>query len=53
MIKRAPLELPSEVARRFFEDMRAFHREIRSRPMRSPLASLTPSGDIFGRAIGN
>jgi hypothetical protein len=27
MIKRAPLELPPEVARRFFEDMRAFHRE--------------------------
>jgi hypothetical protein len=27
MIKRAQLELPPEVARRFFEDMRAFHRE--------------------------
>jgi hypothetical protein len=27
VIKRAPLELPPEVARRFFEDMRAFHRE--------------------------
>ena len=27
MIKRKPLELPPEVARRFFEDMRAFHRE--------------------------
>jgi hypothetical protein len=27
MIKRAPLELPPEVARRFFEDMRLFHRE--------------------------
>jgi hypothetical protein len=26
-IKRKPLELPPEVARRFFEDMRAFHRE--------------------------
>ena len=25
-IKRKPLELPPEVARRFFEDMRAFHR---------------------------
>jgi hypothetical protein len=27
MIKRKPLELPPEVARRFFEDMRAFLRE--------------------------
>jgi hypothetical protein len=27
MIKRAPPELPPEIARRFFEDMRAFHRE--------------------------
>jgi hypothetical protein len=27
MIKRAQLELPLEVARRSFEDMRAFHRE--------------------------
>jgi hypothetical protein len=27
MIKRAPLELPPEIARRFFEDMRAYHRE--------------------------
>jgi hypothetical protein len=27
MIKLKPLELPPEVARRFFEDMRAFHRE--------------------------
>ena len=27
MIKRVPLEPPPEVARRFFEDMRAFHRE--------------------------
>ena len=27
MIRRKPLELPPEVARRFFEDMRAFHRE--------------------------
>ena len=27
MITRKPLELPPEVARRFFEDMRAFHRE--------------------------
>jgi hypothetical protein len=27
MIKHAPLELPPEIARRFFEDMRAFHRE--------------------------
>jgi hypothetical protein len=26
-IKRKPQELPPEVARRFFEDMRAFHRE--------------------------
>jgi hypothetical protein len=26
MIKRAPLELPPEVARHFFEDMSAFHR---------------------------
>jgi hypothetical protein len=27
IIKRKPLELPPEVARPFFEDMRAFHRE--------------------------
>ena len=27
MITRKPLELPPEVARRFFEDIRAFHRE--------------------------
>jgi hypothetical protein len=27
MIKRAPLELPREVGRRFIEDMRVFHRE--------------------------
>ena len=27
MIERPPIELPPEVARRFFEDMRAFHRE--------------------------
>jgi hypothetical protein len=27
MIKRAPIELQPEVARRFFEDMRAYHRE--------------------------
>jgi hypothetical protein len=27
MIKRAPLELPPAVARRFIEDMRAFHAE--------------------------
>jgi hypothetical protein len=27
MIKREPLELPPEVARRFFEDTRAFRRE--------------------------
>jgi hypothetical protein len=27
MIKPKPLELPPGVARRFFEDMRAFHRE--------------------------
>ena len=28
MIKRAtPIELPPEIARRFFEDLRAFHRE--------------------------
>jgi hypothetical protein len=27
MIKRAPPELPPEIARRFFEDMRVFHRE--------------------------
>jgi hypothetical protein len=27
MIKRKPLELPPEIARRFFEDMRAFQRE--------------------------
>jgi hypothetical protein len=27
MIKRAPSELPPEVARRFFEDLRAYHRE--------------------------
>jgi len=26
MIKRVPLEPPPEVARRFFEDMSAFHR---------------------------
>jgi hypothetical protein len=26
MIKAAPLELPPVVARRFFEDQRAFHR---------------------------
>jgi hypothetical protein len=27
MIKRAPIELPPEIARRFFEDLRLFHRE--------------------------
>jgi hypothetical protein len=27
MIKRAPIELPPEVARRFFKDMRAFRSE--------------------------
>jgi hypothetical protein len=27
MIKCAPIELPPEIARRFFEDLRAFHRE--------------------------
>ena len=27
MVKLKPLEVPPEVARRFFEDMRAFHRE--------------------------
>ena len=27
MIKRAPIELPPEIARRFFEDLRFFHRE--------------------------
>jgi hypothetical protein len=27
MIQRPPIELPPEIARRFFEDMRAFHRE--------------------------
>jgi hypothetical protein len=26
-LRGKPLELPPEVARRFFEDMRAFHRE--------------------------
>jgi hypothetical protein len=31
MIKRPPIELPPEVARRFFEDMRAFHHERRAR----------------------
>ena len=25
MIKRAPIELPPEIASRFFEDLRAFH----------------------------
>jgi hypothetical protein len=33
-----PLELPSEVALRFFEDMRAFHRE-RSRIKRDEIAA--------------
>ena len=27
MIRRIPMNLPSEVARRFLEDMRAFHAE--------------------------
>jgi hypothetical protein len=27
MVKRDPLELPPEIARRFFEDLRSFHRE--------------------------
>src|SRR5215831_16460053 len=27
MIQRPPFELPPEIARRFFEDLRAFHRE--------------------------
>jgi hypothetical protein len=41
---RAPIELPPEVARRFFEDMRAYHRErnpikadeIASRQLKAP-----------------
>jgi hypothetical protein len=27
MIKRAQIELPPEIARRFFEDLRLYHRE--------------------------
>jgi hypothetical protein len=27
MIKRAPIELPPEIARGYFEDLRAYHRE--------------------------
>ena len=39
MIKRPPIELPPEVARRFFEDMRAFHRERKRFPYRSELST--------------
>jgi hypothetical protein len=42
MIKRKPLELPPEAARRFFEDMRAFHGE------RSPIKR----DEIAARQLG-
>jgi hypothetical protein len=47
MIKRAPLELPPEVTRRFFEDMRLFHRERnpikRDRKAEYPLPATSPA----------
>ena len=51
MIKRVPLEPPPEVARRFFEDMSAFHRarnpvkrdEIAARQFHALAGYLRPS----------
>jgi hypothetical protein len=41
MIKRAPIELPPEVARRFFEDRLPGRRRCRRRPLPNPVK---PSG---------
>jgi hypothetical protein len=51
---RKPVDVPPEVARRFFEDMRAFHRE-RNPIKRDEIAGrqLHALADTSDRAIGN
>ena len=45
MIRR--VEIPPEVARRFFKDLGAFHgKKIPSRPVRLPLANYKPFVNI-------
>jgi hypothetical protein len=54
MIKRAPIELPPEVARRFTADMKAYQlRTIRLSATRSQHVKSGLSMNTAGRAISN